>query len=108
LSDAAGNFPEATHSSIIAQWAVIDEWVASGKLLADIVRAKNLSPLLTPQDVNAYRTYISRGIAEPDKLTEDKRATMQERIAALLADGQKFDEETMAKLTALGFKLETA
>jgi hypothetical protein len=88
--------------AIAAHWKIIDDWVASG---AD-VQAKNLSPLLSPQDINAYRTYISRGIAEPDKITEEKRATMQERITALLASGQKFDDTTVEKLIALGFTLE--
>jgi hypothetical protein len=31
---------------------------------------------------------------------------MQERITALLAGGQKFDEVTIAKLVALGFVIE--
>jgi hypothetical protein len=90
--------------AITKHWALIDEWIASGTGKKSFAPAATGS--LTPQDVNAYRTYISRGLAEPDKLTDDKRATMQERITALLADGQKFDEETLPKLTALGFSLE--
>lgn len=87
--------------AIAKHWAIIDEWVASGTLPA--ATDKLPTEQLTPQDVNAYRTYISRGIADPEKLTDEKRVTMQERISALIAGGQKFDEETMAKLTALGF-----
>jgi hypothetical protein len=90
--------------AITAHWAIIDEWVASGKLPAE--SDKQPTGALTPQDVNAYRTYISRGVADPDKLTAGKREIIQERIAALIAGGQKFDNETIAKLTALGFKIE--
>jgi hypothetical protein len=87
--------------AIAAHWQTIDEWLATGKLPA--TTDKLPTEQLTPQDVNAYRTYISRGIAESDKITDKKREIMQERISALLAGGQKFDEETIAKLTALGF-----
>ena len=90
--------------AIEKHWAIIDEWVATGKLPA--ASDKQPTESLTPQDVNAYRTYISRGIAEPDKLTEGKRLILQERITALIAGGQKFDEETIVKLSALGFKIE--
>ena len=93
--------------AIEKHWALIDEWLATGKLSAT---ANGLLPTatgsLTPQEVNAYRTYISRGLAEPDKLTDEKRTTMQERISSLIADGQKFDDETIAKLVALGFEIE--
>ena len=94
--------------AIEKHWALIDEWVATGKLPDATATADGLLPAgsLTPQEVNAYRTYISRYIAEPDKLTAGKRATMQERILSLISDGQKFDDETMAKLTALGFEIE--
>jgi hypothetical protein len=90
--------------AIAKHWALIDEWVASGKLPTADCPLPTVP--LTPQEVNTYRTYISRGLAEPDNITAEKRATMQERITALLADGQKFDDETIAKITALGFTLE--
>jgi hypothetical protein len=95
--------------AIAARWATIDAWVAGGQLptATDKLPAATPDDRLTAQEVNAYRTYISRGVADPDKLSDDKRAIMQERIAALLADGQKFDDETIAKLSALGFSLET-
>lgn len=94
--------------AIEKHWALIDEWVATGRTGAPVCApptTANGQPL-TPQEVNAYRTYISRGLAEPGKLTDEKRTTMQERIFALIADGQKFDDETMSKLTALGFEIE--
>lgn len=91
--------------AIADRWALIDEWVASGKP-ATTTDDQLPAGSLTPQEVNAFRTYISRGLAEPDNITAGKRATIQERVTALLADGQKFDDETIAKLTALGFTTE--
>jgi hypothetical protein len=92
--------------AIAARWKTINEWLASGKLPATTDDDQLPAGSLTLQDVNAYRTYISRGIAEPDKITEEKRATMQERITALIAGGQKFDDTTVEKLMALGFTTE--
>jgi hypothetical protein len=92
--------------AIEKHWALIDEWLATGKLPTATANCQLPTGSLTPQEVNTYRTYISRGLAEPDKLTDEKRATMQERILSLIADGQKFDDETITKLTALGFEIE--
>jgi hypothetical protein len=97
---------EITHldDAIAKHWTLIDEWLATGKLPEE--PGKQPAGTLTPQEVNTFRTYISRGLAEPGSITAGKRATIQERVTALLAGGQKFDEETITKLTALGFTVE--
>jgi hypothetical protein len=115
---------EKLDDAIAAHWALIDQWLdAGGQLPAaegqlptadsqlptaegQLPTATATATALTPQEVNAYRTYISRGLAEPDKITAGKRETIQERITALLTGGQKFDDETVAKLTALEFSFE--
>jgi hypothetical protein len=94
--------------AIAAHWALIDQWVATGTAPAPATGTATgtANSPLSPQEVNTFRTYLSRGLAEPDKITAGKRDTMQERLSALLADGQKFDDDTVVKLTELGFKME--
>ncbi|MDR1554218.1 MAG: hypothetical protein LBS69_12290 [Prevotellaceae bacterium] len=92
---------------IAKNWEAIDHWAVTQELPGD----ENITPggagKLTPQQVNSYRTYISRTIANPDKIDDKKHATAQERITALISDGQAFDEITVEKLNALGFNTQS-
>ncbi|MDR2065433.1 MAG: hypothetical protein LBP85_06985 [Prevotellaceae bacterium] len=103
----------AEQDDIISKnWEIIDEWVLTQSLPPDSENdddntAGDGSGRLTPQQVNTFRTYISRTVAEPDKIDDSKRSKTQERITALLNDGQSFDEETTEKLKSLGFNTES-
>jgi hypothetical protein len=88
-------------------WKAINQW-ATTNVLPDNIDTDNDETVinedskLTPQQVNAFRTYISRAIAEPDKI-EAKRDKIQLRITAMLLGGQYFDDSTIETLTNLGF-----
>jgi hypothetical protein len=93
---------------IASNWEVIDNCVLNQKLPDD---NENITlgddGKLIPRQVNTFRTYISRALAEPDNMDGDKRAKVQERITAMLNDGQSFDEETIEKLKSLGFNTQS-
>jgi hypothetical protein len=93
---------------ITNNWEAIDNWVKTAVLPEnndneDTGITLDENGKLTPQQVNTFRTYISRAIAEPDKIDEKKREVLQARITAMLNDGQSFDEETVEKLKAHEF-----
>ncbi|MDR1984089.1 MAG: hypothetical protein LBQ28_04630 [Prevotellaceae bacterium] len=95
--------------AIAKNWDIIDKWVAEGKASEDDnidITLEGENADLTPQQVNAIRTYISRSLAEPEKIDDKKREKIQERINAMLANQQNFDDETIAKLKELGFTTE--
>jgi hypothetical protein len=93
---------------ITANWEAINNWVLTQKLPDnDENNTSGGDSKLTPQQVNTYRTYISRALAESDKIDDAKRATVQERITAMLNNSQSFDGETIEKLKSLGFNTES-
>ena len=98
---------EKLDDAITTRWTAIDAWVKNQTSDNDDEDIENITlsedEKLTPQQVNAFRTYISRGIAEPDKLNDVKREVMQERIDLMVKNEQNFDDETISKLKELGF-----
>ena len=93
---------------ITTNWEKIDNWVLNQKLPVD--EENNTlggDGKLTPQQVNTFRTYISRALAEPDNLDDAKRATVQKRITAMLNNSQSLYGETIKKLKSLGFNTES-
>ncbi|MDR0754184.1 MAG: hypothetical protein LBF04_02225 [Prevotellaceae bacterium] len=92
---------------ISANWGKIDAWAKTQILPDDNSNENIITDKLTPQQVNAFRTYISRYIAEPDKLDDKKHKKLQQRITAMINDNQSFDYETIEKLKSLGFNTES-
>jgi len=100
---------DALDDAIAARWATIDHWVATGELPKDAGSddAAAANGNLSPQQINAYRTYISRyTTTDVAKLNDVKRKELQKRIYLMLAAGQNFDEATITKLHELGFNTE--
>ncbi|MDR2127348.1 MAG: hypothetical protein LBP63_11045 [Prevotellaceae bacterium] len=92
---------------ISKNWAIIDNWYINSELPNSPTNEDAGGGCsLTPQQVNAFRTYISRSVAEPDKIDDERRKTIQQRITAMIDNNQSFDEQTIEKLKTLGFNTE--
>ena len=99
---------------IAERWEKLDQWHQTNELPDDLGDEEINKDIvigedgkLTPKQVNAIRTYISRAMAEPDKIDDEKRVKIQQRITAMITDGQSFDEQTIKKLNELNFTTES-